>query len=102
MDEIASDSEEEEDGTGIVELDQSYVQIAAEQIEERKVNKQPFVIDLKSKKDFYYLAVTLKLRLPRKHPARLYIVSDILDECIRLKVPKEEWREFIKDIFGIK
>lgn len=51
----------------------------------------------KRKREFYSEAVRIKLGLPNGHRGRDVVISEIYDECNRLKLEKKSWETFIRD-----
>ena len=51
------------------------------------------------KREFYTMAVNMKLALPSNHPGREYMISDLYDECVALNVQKEQWAMFLRTKF---
>lgn len=47
------------------------------------------------KKDFYKIAVNMKLNLPHNHPGKNILLQDAYEKVLRLKVPKSNWNRFI-------
>ena len=51
----------------------------------------------KRKREFYSEAVRIKLGLPNGHRGRDVVISEIYDECNKLKLEKKSWETFIRD-----
>lgn len=47
------------------------------------------------KKEFHELAVLEKLKLEKGHPARMVVISELIDEQTLQTLPKEQWRSYI-------
>ena len=50
-----------------------------------------------SKREFYAEAVRIKLSLPRNHPGRDLLISNLFDETIQKKIKRDLWKDFIQE-----
>ena len=50
----------------------------------------------RNKREFYSEAVRIKLSLPNNHKGREIVISELYDECIAMKIERNQWENFIK------